>query len=80
MELDSIQTELPFHIKNANTVKEIILAQLLKDSKISEEDFNNYCLNYQIIVFKRSWFETWFKKFFNSKEDEYQFKLVKFEN
>ena len=69
------------YTKDAQTVKEMTLNQLLKDGVISASDYDTYTERYQIIVTDLTWFEKWCSKFKNeTKEDEFSYKMVKFEN
>jgi hypothetical protein len=63
---------------NANTIKDMILAQLWKDNLLSEEVALSYMEEWQIIIVKNSWFKRWCDKFKKEKES-YSYKFVKFE-
>lgn len=39
-----------------------------------------YHTKWQVIIVKRSWYQSWFRKFFKGKEDYYQYKFVRFED
>jgi len=64
--------------KNANGVKEIVLARLLLDKIITKEQYTKYSENYQVIVVKAGWFKTWMKVF-NKKSENWYYKYVRFE-
>ena len=79
--VDTIQLELDIHITNANIIKELVTEEFVKQKIISEEQKSSFDNNYQIILFKRKWYEKWLKYIgFNNPNgmNEYQFKIVKF--
>lgn len=87
-QIDSVLLNMESTIKNADVVKEMVLDRLQKEGLISEEQKTEFCEKWQVIVVKRSWYKTWWKKFFSTDDDgisdeqgrEYQYKLVKFED
>lgn len=78
MEIDSVLLRLPEDTLNAATVKNVILEQLKKDNILTDSEFEYYSVHYQIIVIKPNWFKKWATKF-GIKNNEYQYKLVKFD-
>ncbi len=79
--IDSMLTQLEDYTKNANTVKRIIINQLVADKVLTKEQAEQYISNWQLIVIKNAWHKDWLKKF-GDKDDKpemYQYKLVKFE-
>lgn len=79
--MDSELLNLDSHIKNANSVKEIVISRLLTDGVISEEKAKEYTEKWQIIIFKSNWFKRWFSIFRKDSDlNEYIFKFVKFED
>jgi putative heme iron utilization protein len=79
MKIDSELIELESNTKNANSVKEIVIATLLENGIINEEQASEYVNNWQVIIFKRSWFERWANFFKKDDLNAYQYKFVKFE-
>jgi len=81
-QMDSELLSMESNIENANSVKEIVLAQLLSDKVITEEQAEIYATKWQVIVIKYGWFERWFKTLTKSwiKAEEYGFKYVRFED
>ena len=82
MAIDGLMLEMDQHMANANTVKKAVLETLLNNKLIDEKVFEEYNIQWQIIIFKHSWFKTWFEKF-KSKDganlDGYSYKFVKIE-
>jgi hypothetical protein len=62
------------------SVKEIVIATLLENGIINEEQASEYVNNWQVIIFKRSWFERWANFFKKDDLNAYQYKFVKFES
>ena len=56
-------------VLNANTVKEMVLEQLLNDSIISQEQFEEYN-NRHFIIAKKRWYESYFNKFGKHSDEE----------
>ena len=80
-QMDSQLLEIEHDTQNANSVKEIVLAQLLSDKVITKEQAEIYATKWQVIVIKYGWFERWFKTLANGyKAEEYGFKYVRFED
>ena len=78
--IDNVQLEMKDRISNANTVKGLVLDQLLEDNVITQEQFNEYYDKHEIIMFKESWYKNWARKFVkNPSSNSYWFKLVRFE-
>jgi hypothetical protein len=62
-----------------NTVKNMVLRKLHEDGVLSDEQFEHYITEYQIIVVKRGWFNEWWKRFASDRDKNgYMIKLVKF--
>lgn len=78
--MDQIQLAIDEYTKNANAVKEAVLARLLKDGKISTEVAEEYTTKWQIIIFKNNWFKSWFMSKFNKNQNGWTYKFVRFED
>lgn len=81
MLIDNILLEIPTQIKNAQIIKEIILEKLVEEKLITSEQANNFDDEYQLIIFKRSWYSKWWNNVTKGTKEElenYQYKLVKF--
>ena len=64
-------------IQNANKVKRIVVASLIENGYISEEDGHDFSERYQVIIYKNSWFKDFVKKFLpDSDPNGYRYKIV----
>ena len=80
-QMDSQLLETERDTKNANSVKETVLAQLLSDKVITNEQAEMYATKWQVIVIKYGWFQRWLKTLTNGqKAEDYCFKYVRFED
>ena len=80
-QIDSYLLSMETHTQNANGVKEMVLARLLSDKVITNEQAEMYATKWQVIVIKYGWFERWRKTLSNGyKAEEYGFKYVPFED
>lgn len=77
--LDSILVEIDNYVQNANSTKELVLDRLLKDGIITQEIYNTYTENWQVIIIKNNWFKRWTEKFSKTK-GAYSYKYLKFED
>lgn len=80
MNIEQSLLNIPSSTQDAQTVKDMILARLYNDGLMSEEDYNHYSNDWQVMVFKRSWFRKWCRKFTSDEQGDYQFKYVQFED
>jgi hypothetical protein len=78
--VDSMLLTLEEDIKNANTVKEVVIERLLKDKVLTEEQAEEYMDKWQMIIIKPSWFERWMEKLNIKTPNNYRFKYVRFED
>lgn len=72
--MDPIILDLDTNVKNANTIKELVLDKLYNDKVITKEVHTKYKDKYQIILFKKSWFKSLF-----SQEKGWFFKIISFD-
>jgi membrane peptidoglycan carboxypeptidase len=77
MDLEAINNQLS--IKNANTVKEVVLNKLKQDGVITAELYEKYNADYQVIIANPNLFIRWAEKY-NIKKTESFYKLVEFKN
>jgi len=77
--MDIQQAQLCEDTVNANKVKDLVLKTLLNNKVISEDIALSYAENWQIIIIKNNWFESWCKKF-NKTKDVWSYKYLKFED
>lgn len=76
--VDAITVEIDSYSQNAEIVKQIVLERLFIDKVISEEKYNFYSENWNVVLVKKSWFKKWASKF--NKSDGWFYKFVKFED
>lgn len=81
--VDNILLSMEENIANGETVKGLVLDQLVKDKTITEAQANSFHLQYHVIIIKRAWYESWWNKVKqnqNGSEDKntYQYQIVKF--
>ncbi len=77
MLMDTIQVDLENWVKNANYAKEAILMQLLKDNILTNEQYDLYSTDYNIILIKESWFKKYFSKLINKDTNSWIYKVIK---
>lgn len=77
MVLDDKLFTLSENTQNVNKVKDLVLARLAKDGVISKEIALHYTHNWQVIIVKSNWFQSWCSKF-NITKDSWQYLFVKF--
>ena len=75
--LDSELVDIDSNIKNAQTIKDTVLNVLCKNNSISDEDWEMYRTDYQIIIIKKSWWRNWKEIFGNDSDSGYYYKFVK---
>jgi len=78
--VDSMLLTLEEDIKNANTVKDLVIQRLLDDKVITDQQAEDYADKWQVIIIKPSWFERWMEKLKIKTPNSYRFKYVKFED
>ncbi len=79
MTIDSVLLELPSETTNINVVKGMIIARLLHDKIITEEQSEEYTHKWQMIIIKPNWFGKCIKFFKKENLNKYLYKYVKFE-
>ena len=75
--LDSQLVDIESDIKNAQAIKDTVLNVLCKNNNISDEDWEMYRTDYQIIIIKKSWQRNWKDIFGNDSDSGYHYKFVK---
>ena len=75
--MDSQLITIDDDVKNAQAVKGVILYALQEDGIISKEDADLYCMDYQIIIIKKSWWSNWKDIFGKDSSPGYFYKLLK---
>lgn len=77
MQVDSALLDMPFTIDNANSVKEVVLTKLRQDKVINNEQYNLYNDEWQIMIYKTSWFKRWYNRFLKKDKDVYVYDIIK---
>jgi hypothetical protein len=80
-QIDRNLIDMPDSVKNAEVVKSIVLERLKTDDILTEEQFELYNTDWNIIVYKPSWFKKWaarFTKQYGNDINSYYYKYVKF--
>lgn len=78
--IDNILVNIESEVLNSNTIKDIVLDRLLQDKLISEQQFDDYSNNWQIIIVKKSWFKKWKDNLLENDKNDYMYQFVKFNN
>ena len=78
--LDSMLLSLEEDIKNANTVKDLVIQRLVDDKVLTDQQAEDYADKWQVIIIKPTWFERWMEKLKIKTPNSYRFKYVKFED
>jgi hypothetical protein len=78
--LDSIVLSLEEDIKNANTVKDLVIQRLVNDKVITDQQAGDYADKWQVIIIKPTWFERWMVKLNIKTPNNYRYKYVRFED
>lgn len=55
MKFDNIDFDI--EIDNHNKTKNVVLERLLKDKIITQEQYDEYSINWNILLVKRNWFK-----------------------
>ena len=78
--VDSMLLTLEEEIKNANTVKDLVIQRLVDDKVLTDQQAGDYADKWQVIIIKPSWFERWMKKLNIKTPTNYRYKYVRFED
>jgi hypothetical protein len=78
--LDSMVLSLEEDIKNANTVKDLVIQRLVNDKVITDQQAGDYADKWQVIIIKPTWFERWMVKLNIKTPNNYRYKYVRFED
>ena len=74
--MDSYLVEMERDVQNYNTVKEIVVAKLIDEGLISQEDGEDFVDRCQVIVIKNGWFKRWCSKFSKGNEEKYTIRIL----
>ena len=78
--VDSMLLTLEEDIKNANTVKDLVIQRLVNDKVITDQQAGDYADKWQVIIIKPTWFERWMVKLNIKTPNNYRYKYVRFED
>ena len=78
--VDSMLLTLEEEIKNANTVKDLVIQRLVNDKVLTDQQAGDYADKWQVIIIKPSWFERWMEKLNIKTPNNYRYKYVRFED
>ena len=78
--LDSMVLSLEEDIKNANTVKDLVIQRLVDDKVLTDQQAKDYADKWQVIIIKPTWFERWMEKLNIKTSNNYLYKYVRFED
>jgi hypothetical protein len=78
--LDSMLLSLEEDIKNANTVKDLVIQRLVDDKVLTDQQAKDYADKWQVIIIKPTWFERWMEKLNIKTSNNYLYKYVRFED
>jgi hypothetical protein len=65
--------------QHANKVKDLVVASLIRQGLISEEDGLDYAERFQVIIYKGSWYKRFFDKYIkndSNKTDRYYYRVI----
>ena len=74
--MDSYLLEMEQDVQNYNVVKEIVVAKLIDEGLMSQEDGEDFINRCQIIVVKNGWFKRWCSKFSKGNEEKYTVRIL----
>ena len=78
--LDSMLLSLEEDIKNANTVKDLVIQRLVDDKVLTDQQAKDYADKWQVIIIKPTWFERWMEKLNIKTSNNCLYKYVRFED
>lgn len=71
--------DIDAQMKNYEKVKQIVLAKLVDERLLSQDDADEFSDRCQVLVYKGKWFSKWFDKHMKSdinKEDAYFIRMI----
>lgn len=74
--MDSYLLEIEQDVQNYNVVKEVVVAKLVEEGLLSEEDGEDFVDRCQVVVVKNGWFKRWCAKFSKGTEDRYAIRIL----
>lgn len=75
--MDQQLLELEQDMTNYNKVKNLVVAQMVKEGYISDEEGSEFAERCQVMVYKGTWFSRWFdKNMKDSKKEGWYIKII----
>ena len=75
--IDNQLLQMEQDLANYNKVKDIVVQKIVEEGYMSEEEGLEFVERCQVMIYKGSWFDRWFKKNMDSrKEDGYYMKII----
>lgn len=75
--MDQQLLQLEDDMANYNKVKNLIVARIIEEGYMSEEEGLEFIDRCQVMVYKGTWFSRWFEKNMkDSKKDGWYFKII----
>ena len=74
--MDSYLLEMEQDVKNYNVVKDLVIAKLVDEGLMSQEDGEDFIDRCQIIIVKNGWFKRWCSKFSKGNESMYTVRIL----
>ncbi len=81
--MDSELLNLESYTVNYNKVKEIVIAKLVEEGYMSEDEGLEFCERSQVIIYKGKWYSRFFDKNIKTESntsDKYYMKIVDFKD
>lgn len=75
--MDSQLLTLEQDIANYNKVKNLVVARIIEEGYMSEEEGSEFAERCQVMVYKGTWFSRWFERNMkDNKQDGWYFKII----
>jgi len=75
--MDSQLLSLEQDVSNYNKVKNLVVAQIIKEGYMSEEEGGEFADRCQVMVYKGTWFSRWFERNMkDNKQDGWYLKII----
>ena len=75
--VDSILLEMESLVKDANTLKEMVVKELVEQKLLDSKVGEAFITNYHIVLLKQNWFRYWGGKIMGKDDKGYYYKIVK---
>ncbi len=75
--MDQKLLELENDMSNYNKVKNLVVAQIIKEGYMSEEEGSEFAERCQVMVYKGTWFSRWFdRNMKDNKKEGWYMKII----